>query len=232
MKTKKLLSLFVIVIVAILMLTVALNSVQAVDATPKKVKVTWNGNGGKIGTAKTKVVSVKKNVKIGKLLKAPKRTGYEFKGWFTKKSGGKKITSTTKVKNKVTYHAQWKKKVDSDIDSKLIGGWSTSYDGTYYYKVYLVQYFFLKDGTCKFFDTRHGGYHLEAKYKTSNGKIYLTDFYYVYSAAGIPKTRHADKVVEYSVAKDDKGEYLRIGNIIGETDYSKIIETSSVKFRK
>ena len=61
MKTKKLISILVIAIIAVLMLTVALGSVQAVDAAPKKVKVTWNANGGKIGTAKTKVTSVKKN---------------------------------------------------------------------------------------------------------------------------------------------------------------------------
>ena len=232
MKIKKLGHLLIIAIIAILMVTVVLGSVQAVDAAPKKVKVTWNANGGKIGKANIKLTTVKKNAKVGRLLKAPVRSGYEFKGWYTKKSGGKKITSATKVKNKVAYYAQWKKKAVSNIDSKLLGGWRTSYDGTYYYRTYLVQYFFLKNGTCKFFDTRHPGYHMEAKYKTSNGKIYLTDYYYVYSAAEVPNLRHADKVVEYDIGKDSKGEYLRIGNIMGETDYSNIIQTSSVRFRR
>ena len=52
MKTNKLFSVFVIAIVAIFMLTMVLGSVQAVSSA--KVKVTWNGNGGKIGMQKQK----------------------------------------------------------------------------------------------------------------------------------------------------------------------------------
>ena len=103
MKMKKIVSTFFIAMVAILMLTMVLGAVQAVDAAPNKVKVTWNANGGKIGTSNTKVTSVKNGAKIGKLLKAPKRNGYEFKGWYTKKSGGKKITTSTKIKKKVIH---------------------------------------------------------------------------------------------------------------------------------
>jgi|GEM_PF-4596232 len=45
-----------------------------------------------------------------KLANKPVREGYKFTGWFTKKSGGKKVTKKTKVplKNR-TYYAQWKK---------------------------------------------------------------------------------------------------------------------------
>ena len=107
MKTKKLFFMLVIAIIAILMLTVALGSVQAVDAAPKKVKVTWNANGGKIANAKTKVVSVKNGAKIVKLPNTPTYTGYTFKGWYTKKIGGIKVTKATKINKKVTHYAQW-----------------------------------------------------------------------------------------------------------------------------
>jgi len=143
MKTKKILSLLVIFIVAILMLTVALGSVQAVNAAPKKVKVTWNGNGGKIGTAKTTTTTVTKGAKIGKLPKTPKKAGYGFKGWYTKKTGGTKITKVTKVKKKITYYAQWKKgssvsntgsnKALNEDEKKLIGSWFGT-DSSYTFK--------------------------------------------------------------------------------------------------
>jgi uncharacterized repeat protein (TIGR02543 family) len=37
------------------------------------------------------------------------RKGYKFLGWYTKKSGGKKITKSTKIKKNTTYYAHWKK---------------------------------------------------------------------------------------------------------------------------
>lgn len=59
---------------------------------------------------KTKTV---KNIygKPIKLAKTPKRKGYKFKGWYTKKKGGKKVTKKTKVPwKKTTYYARWVKK--------------------------------------------------------------------------------------------------------------------------
>jgi len=125
MKTRKIVSILIIVVVAILMLTTVVASVEPVSAA-SKVKVKWDANGGKIGTAKTTITNVKKGVKIGKLPKTPKRSGYTFVGWYTKKSGGTKITATTKVKKKVTYYAQWKKassRVLNAEEKKLIGSW-------------------------------------------------------------------------------------------------------------
>ena len=117
MKTKKLVSGLIILVVAILMLTVVLSTVTAVDATSKKVKVTWDANGGKIGTAKVATTTVKKDVKVGKLPKTPKKVGYVLKSWYTKKSGGTKITKATKVKKKVTYYAQWTKAYTLTFDA-------------------------------------------------------------------------------------------------------------------
>jgi biopolymer transport protein ExbD len=55
-----------------------------------KVKVTFNANGGKIGSKKTVATSVKKGAKLKKLAATPKRSGFSFQGWFSKKSGEKK----------------------------------------------------------------------------------------------------------------------------------------------
>ena len=141
MKMKKTISMLVIAIIAVLMLTAILGSVQAVDAAPKKVKVTWHANGGKIGKANTKITTVKKNAKV-KLLKAPTRTGYTFTGWYTKKTGGKKISSSTKIKKKVTHYALWKKnRVLNAEEKKLVGTWKNWFDDT-------AEWIFYSDGTC------------------------------------------------------------------------------------
>ena len=74
----------------------------------QKVKVVFNANKGKVSKKYKKVWA---GNKYGSLPKA-KRSGYTFKGWYTKKSGGKKVTSKTKApdKAKVTLYAHWKKK--------------------------------------------------------------------------------------------------------------------------
>ena len=126
MKTKKLFSIFVIAMIAILMLMAVMSTVQAVDAA-SKVKVTWNANGGKVGADKIATTTVTKGVKIGKLPKTPEKTGYTFAGWYTKKSGGTKIITTTKVKKEVTYYAHWTKPSSRALngeEKKLIGAWS------------------------------------------------------------------------------------------------------------
>ena len=203
MKMKKIVSTFFIAMVAILMLTMVLGAVQAVDAAPNKVKVTWNANGGKIGTSNTKVTSVKNGAKIGKLLKAPKRNGYEFKGWYTKKSGGKKITTSTKIKKKVIHYAQWKKKATTDanpnIDAKLLGSW------TYTSKFYT----FKSDGTFIFTSIGGGASSISTgKYKTSNGKITFTNVKEEYGN-GLVKN-YPDTVAEYRFEKFNGDEYLKI----------------------
>jgi uncharacterized repeat protein (TIGR02543 family) len=73
-------------------------------------KATFNANKGKISGKAKFVKKVKPYAKLGKL-KTPKRAGYTFKGWYTKKSGGTKIkASTWMYAQNVTYYAQWKKK--------------------------------------------------------------------------------------------------------------------------
>ena len=179
MKTKKLFSIFVIAMIAILMLTAVMSTVQAVDAA-SKVKVTWNANGGKIGISKIATTTVTKGVKVGKLPKKPTKAGYIFSGWYTKKSGGTKITATTKVKKKVTYYAQWTKTTSI---SKIVGNWQ--WEGSEYgiKDIYgdqrlskeIMIYNLYADGRFHFFDLS-GGYtpeKFEGKYSVSNGKMYI-----------------------------------------------------------
>jgi uncharacterized repeat protein (TIGR02543 family) len=79
--------------------------------TVKKYAVTWNANGGKVSGKAKLVKRVKYGSKFGKL-SVPTRKGYNFKGWYTKKSSGKKIASTAKMPAKnVTYYARWTKQV-------------------------------------------------------------------------------------------------------------------------
>jgi uncharacterized repeat protein (TIGR02543 family) len=67
------------------------------------IAIKFSANGGTKVAAK----AVKKGKKAGKL-SASSRAMYKFAGWYTKKSGGKKYTSKTKIKKKVTLYAHWK----------------------------------------------------------------------------------------------------------------------------
>ena len=69
--------------------------------------VSFNGNGGTVGTTKR---TVSNGTAIG-TLPTPKRTGYTFTGWYTAKTGGSKVYSTTIVTKNMTLYAQWKIKI-------------------------------------------------------------------------------------------------------------------------
>ena len=85
-----------------------------------KHKITWNGNGGTIGTKKIVSTTVNNYSKLEKLPKTPKFKGYLFGGWYTKKSGGTKINKNTKPKKSLTYYAHWKVKVYWDANGGKI----------------------------------------------------------------------------------------------------------------
>lgn len=76
-----------------------------------KGTVKFNANKGKLKASK-KSKTISQKAKIGKL-PTPSRHGYKFKGWYTKKSSGKKISSKTRVSFSgatKTYYAHWKKR--------------------------------------------------------------------------------------------------------------------------
>lgn len=72
-------------------------------------KVTFNVNGGKTLASGKASKTVVKGAKVG-TLPTPSRTGYTFQGWYTAKSGGSKIATTSVVTKNVTYYAHWKAK--------------------------------------------------------------------------------------------------------------------------
>jgi uncharacterized repeat protein (TIGR02543 family) len=76
-----------------------------------KYTVKFNVNKGKALKKSLRSKTVTYAQKYGKL-PTPKRKGYKFKGWYTKKSGGKRITSASKFTagTNQTLYARWKKK--------------------------------------------------------------------------------------------------------------------------
>ena len=89
------------------------NKVANIESKEKSAtnNIIWNANGGMIGSKKTVSNDVKKNSKIGKFLTKPKRSGYTLKGWYTKKTGGTKISVNTKPTKSATYYAHWTKSI-------------------------------------------------------------------------------------------------------------------------
>jgi len=213
------------------------NSIQ-IEAKFKKVtsyKITFNGNGGKIGK-KTKVAkNIKKGTKIKKFPATPKRSGYTFKGWYTKKKSGKKISVNTKPTKSVTVYAYWTK---TKSTSKILGNWQ--WEGLEYglkdlygnqqLHTETMIYNFTGDGRFQFFDLG-GGYtpeKFEGKYSVSNGKMYLKNMKW-YKLSGTTEQnidkfganyrkwswgliRESSKVMttKYKFGSDRNGNYLEI----------------------
>lgn len=78
----------------------------------KKCTVKLNANGGYFGSKKSKKTKSKSylvEAAYENLDTPRKKGGYVFLGWFTKKSGGRLISSTTKVKGNITLYAHWTK---------------------------------------------------------------------------------------------------------------------------
>ena len=71
----------------------------------KTYTINFNGNGGTVGVAKKWV----NHGNAMEFMPTPKRSGYTFTGWYTAKSGGTKVYSTTKPTKNMALYAQWKK---------------------------------------------------------------------------------------------------------------------------
>lgn len=79
---------------------------QGESSQAKKCQITYDVNGGQKLAAETKIVN--EGSKYG-TLPSPKRAGYTFKGWYTAKTNGTKITANSTVNGDTTIYAQWKK---------------------------------------------------------------------------------------------------------------------------
>lgn len=92
--------------------------------------VKLNANGGKLTGVAWKPVT--KGKKVGSL-KSPTRSGYAFAGWYTKKSGGAKVSSKQVIKKSMTLFARWKAKKYT-VKLKKTGGGTVSGGGKKAYK--------------------------------------------------------------------------------------------------
>ena len=126
----------------------------------KGKKLTFNANGGK---SSKKSKSVYKGNSYGELPTATKK-GYEFVGWYTKKSGGELISPDTIVSNGKNFsvYAHYKKVVYT-INYELDGGYNNSKNKTSYTITNRV----------KLYNPSREGYIFKGWYKKSNytGKI-------------------------------------------------------------
>lgn len=89
-------------------------------------KVAFDANGGKA------VSPASKNYVAGSAmgtLPVPTRAGYSFNGWYTAKSGGTKVTSSTLVKKDMTIYAQWRRNLTSSNTTVTLSVKACYYDG-------------------------------------------------------------------------------------------------------
>ena len=92
--------------------------------------VKFNANGGSGSTTYGAFVGYSLKKACYKSLPKATRKGYKFKGWYTKKSGGTKVTINTKVKKRsVTFYAHWTAKKYT-IKIKKSGSGTVSGGGT------------------------------------------------------------------------------------------------------
>lgn len=83
----------------------------------KAHKVTFNANGGTVGTS---YVWVADGGTLNSLPTAS-RACHTFQGWFTKTSGGTKLSATQKITSDMTVYAQWKESAHSYKESGRTG---------------------------------------------------------------------------------------------------------------
>ena len=72
--------------------------------TPNNYTASFDANGG--SSASPGSITKSYGSQLG-TLPTTSRTGYTFNGWYTAKSGGSKISTSTKITGNVTYYAQW-----------------------------------------------------------------------------------------------------------------------------
>lgn len=128
----------------------------------KGQKLIYNANGGKISAASKMVY---KGFAYG-TLSTPTKKGYTFAGWYTAKSGGSKITSSTKVtkSSSHTLYAQWKP-VKYTVKYVLNGGKNHTKNPSGYY---------ISTSTITLQNPTRTGYRFQGWYTSSNYKTKVT----------------------------------------------------------
>lgn len=195
-------------------------NIVKVESKEKTVKhvITWNANGGKIGTKKTMTTSVNKGSKLNKLVTTPKRSGYEFKGWYTNKNGGKKITKNTVPTKNTIYYAIWKKNTNTGA-KKLVGTWNMKNYSSI--GSLAITYTFKKDGTYSESSRRasysnsgrvtYTKYLEKGHWSTSGSTVYFTKRKYQTDYV-TTWTSIKNKSEKLRFGSDDKGQYFLDNN--------------------
>ena len=207
MKIKKILVLLLFM-VAIIGIITPINA----ESTNNKVKIKWDANGGKIGSEKTVTTNINKGSKIGTLQKAT-RTGYTLKGWYTKSTGGTKISKDTKPTNSVIYYAQWTK--ENYKSKSIVGKWVAKYKMSSGLNC-TDTCIFKKDGTYNQDIVYVGGSReFKGKYKISaKNTISFFSVEYSITNASLGARLNWRPLADYSsinlFLKDSKGEYFQL----------------------
>ena len=100
-------------------ITLSTHTISAVRYT-----ATFDANGGTAPNPST--ITKDYNTNWG-TLPTTTRTGYQFDGWYTAKSGGTKVTSTTKADTSRTLYAHW---TEYKLTIKYYSNGATNYSGT------------------------------------------------------------------------------------------------------
>lgn len=86
-------------------------------------KLILDTNGGKFSDGKVKLEFEDVTECNIAEIKKPVRNGYTFKGWYTKKTGGKSIeivmSSEDGIKENITFYAQWEKVYSADVETEI-----------------------------------------------------------------------------------------------------------------
>lgn len=137
--------------------------------TPASYLVTFDPNGGRVSPTSTAVTIGKK---YGPL-PTPNRYGYEFDGWYTKETGGTKVTETTTVGTNppTTLYAHWTAKkclVALNANGGKIDTTSGQVNTKNYTATYGSKYNFLPT------PIRTGGYNFDGWYTEPTGGTKVT----------------------------------------------------------
>ncbi|MCL2116341.1 MAG: InlB B-repeat-containing protein [Methanobrevibacter sp.] len=210
--------LFVILIVSVFMISMVVATASAVDVAKygkkntgvtieSKSKVAsytikWDANSGTINGKKTVKTTAKKGYKL-KLPKTPKKSGYVFLGWYTKKSAGKKISANTKPTKSVTYYARWR--------LKIVGTWKDASN----------TFVFNNNGKFKYTQrTSSKSYVTQGNYKVSGAKIHFSK---IVSEPGKANQQSKNNTVfEHKFVKSSGREYLLIPTVFNDMPYVDI----------
>lgn len=220
---KKILSIF---LVFSLIITLPIAQTKTTEAASNSVKIKYDVNGGFFKNTKykgKKIVTkkVSKGSKRGSSFKV-KRENYVFLGWYTKKKGGKKYTSSTKVTKNLKLYARWAKKyIINEKYSNILG--INTYSS--------IKDLDIKTGALQSIEKNWKYYPYKETYKAQNGDLYYLEVYidssigsYIYTVIRI--VTKAKNVV--NIQKTTK--YNKFFKKLGVSKYNTVKKNNKIIF--